>query len=187
MSISVFLSHSSQIQYIRKMTQKKSDTQLDNLKLDLKKAIGQRIKFARRRCKLSQEKLAKLSGHPRITLARVELGVSELPVLELERLAFLLHVPLAYFGLVDKEIEAGDPYQRRRQELAQQVCKIRQQHGLTQVQASQIVGCSVTRWSQIENGHTELHLTEIIIFARQLKIPTEDLLFSEVANNEKHG
>jgi transcriptional regulator with XRE-family HTH domain len=73
--------------------------------------IGQRIRTVRRHKRISQEDVANYLGCSRMKVTRVEKGVSEFSVIELELLARFLDVSILHFLGIELTVSfQGDPH-----------------------------------------------------------------------------
>ncbi|MGB2798506.1 MAG: S24 family peptidase [Dehalococcoidia bacterium] len=65
--------------------------------MELREAIGERVRVARSVAKLSQEDLARLIGVSRVTILSIEKGQHDAKAWQLDRIAGVLQQPLDYF------------------------------------------------------------------------------------------
>lgn len=61
------------------------------------KEIGKLIKIARKEAKLTQKELAKQMGLSRMMISRYEVGINNIPLVQLQKIAEILKKSLAYF------------------------------------------------------------------------------------------
>lgn len=65
--------------------------------MNQKEIVGSQLKKARKLCNLSQGELAEKVGISRMMISRYEVGVSDIPLEKLKKIAEILEKPISYF------------------------------------------------------------------------------------------
>lgn len=68
---------------------------------------------------------------------------------------------------------------QRRAEIAARLREARSQHGLTQEEVAELLGCSRIKWSRVENGKADLTALEIDLLARTFQLPVSFFFSTE--------
>lgn len=74
---------------------------------------------------------------------------------------------------------------RRRDQMAQRVRQARRQHGWTQTQTAQFLGCSRIKINRVERGRAELGVAELELLAQAFELPLS--FFLQAAPGESAG
>jgi len=133
-----------------------------------KKILGVLLRHARLRANLAIKDMAQLAGFSVGAISDYEYGRRDIALPQLEVLAHIYKVPIAYFwsGKPLPEDDGRSLPVAEAMELRQRIIGVllrqaRQDAGYTQADLAQVLECAPTRIANFEMGRTEIQLAEL--------------------------
>jgi transcriptional regulator with XRE-family HTH domain len=155
-----------------------SDATISDQKAGLRrKILGVKIRHARTRAGLNLKEVAQVLGVSADTVSQIEYGRRDVSLPELEAMAYIFGVPIAYFWAEDVVSEPdldfplNQAIELRRRIIGVLLRQARSEAGHTQGELANIIGVSPQTISNYEFGRSDIPLPQLELLADYLGRP----------------
>lgn len=154
-----------------------------------KKILGVRIRHARTRAGLNLKEVGKALHLPPDTIADIEFGRRDVSLPQLEALALIYNIPVAYFWSDEAMDEPNLNYPTkeaialRNRIIGALLHQARTEAGRTQEELAKVLGVPVSQIAGYEYGQTGIPLQELEALTEYLKVSLDYFLDQGIAPN----
>ena len=147
-----------------------------------KKMMGVKIQHARNKAGLSQQEIAEALGASTEIVAAIEFGQRDASLPQLEVMAFLFDVPVAYFwsedpiAKVDRDFPTLDAIALRQRIIGVLLRQLRAERGRTLEDLAEQLSVTPGQIASYELGKSEIPVQELEILARYLNVALDYFL-----------
>jgi len=148
-----------------------------------KKILGVLLRHARLRANLTIKDTAQLSKFSTSAISDYEYGRRDISLPQLEVLAHIYKVPIAYFWSAnplpedeDRALPVAEATELRQRVVGVLLRQARQDAGYTQTDLAEVLECAPTRIASFEMGRTEIPLADLETLAEALGLSIDYFL-----------